>query len=166
MTASVADIARFGYDLYGTRPPQLLSAASRAIMVPPEVPQGSLRFPYGFAAFNLSGMISGRPSDGPYRTAYGHLGATYGYQSILAYYPGADVAISVASNIEQDTQAPRACACTRVHVQAPHADAHGHSRHAGARRLTTVYICACAGATLRHALLCVQRRAACAHAGH
>uniref|UniRef100_A0A7S0EMW5 Beta-lactamase-related domain-containing protein n=1 Tax=Phaeocystis antarctica TaxID=33657 RepID=A0A7S0EMW5_9EUKA len=104
VTASVADIARFGYDLYGTRPPQLLSAASRAIMVPPEVPQGSLRFPYGFAAFNLSGMISGRPSDGPYRTAYGHLGATYGYQSILAYYPGADVAISVASNIEQDTQ--------------------------------------------------------------
>ena len=133
----MADIARFGYDLYGARPPHLLSAASRARMVPPEVPQGAgLHFPYGFAAFNLSSMISGRPSSGPYRTAYGHLGATYGYQSILAYYPGADVAISVASNIEQDTQAPRACA---AHVRAC----------AYACACACAYACACACACAR-----------------
>jgi len=122
VTASVADIARFGYDLYGARPPQLLSAASRATMVPPEVPPGGgkYHFPYGFAAFNLSGMISGRPSTGPYRTSYGHLGATYGYQSILAYYPGADVAISVASNIEQDEQAqPSDTLCSAYNAVLP-----------------------------------------------
>ena len=150
MTASVADIARFGYDLYGARPPQLLSAASRATMVPPEVPPGGgkYHFPYGFAAFNLSGMISGRPSTGPYRTSYGHLGATYGYQSILAYYPGADVAISVASNIEQDEQAPHAYPCTRVRVRV-HVLVHARITRACtctctwslARRLTSVCVC-------------------------
>ena len=113
-------------------------------MVPPEVPQGAgLHFPYGFAAFNLSGMISGRPSSGPYRTAYGHLGATYGYQSILAYYPGADVAISVASNIEQDTQAPRA------HV------------HSHARMCMRMCMCMCTCMTCACACACA-RACACA----
>ena len=77
VTASVADIARFGYDLYGKAEPQLLKdPTARQIMVPP-APQGKGRaFPYGFATFNLTEMVSGRSSAGPYRTAYGHLGAT------------------------------------------------------------------------------------------
>jgi len=103
VTASVADVARFGYDLYGSTGPQLLSNASRAVMVPAYNPHS--HFPYGFATFNLTEMASGRSSGGPYRKAYGHLGATYGYQSVVAYYPGADVAISVASNLETDNQA-------------------------------------------------------------
>jgi len=103
VTASTADVARFGYDLYGSAPPQLLSNASKAIMVPQYNPHS--HFPYGFATFNLTELASGRSSGGPYRTAYGHLGATYGYQSILTYYPGADVAIAVGSDIETDFQA-------------------------------------------------------------
>ena len=75
VTASVADIARFGYDLYGAAAPNLLSDAQKAVMVPPTPPPGDY-FPYGFATFNLTNMASGRSSGGPYRTAYGHLGAT------------------------------------------------------------------------------------------
>ena len=40
-------------------------------------PPGSACGFYGFAAFNLSWQTG---QAGRYRTAYGHLGATYGYQ--------------------------------------------------------------------------------------
>ena len=97
VTARVADTARLAYDLYGRAGPRLLSPDSVARMIPKS------DF-YGFATFNLSFTSWGPSSAGPFDTAYGHLGATYGYQSIVAYFPGADVAISVASNIETDYQ--------------------------------------------------------------
>ena len=53
---------------------------------------------YGFATFNLTAV------SGVGATAYGHLGATYGYQSITAYFPLQRFAIAFASNIEIDSQ--------------------------------------------------------------
>ena len=96
VTANVGDIARLGYDLFGRTGPRILQPASMRTMVP-EVPF------YGFATFNLP-RGWGPAASTPYNRAYGHIGATYGYQSILAYFPGADVSVSVASNIETDEQ--------------------------------------------------------------
>ena len=96
VTASVADVARLGYDIFGKQGPRMLSAASVHTMVP------TSPF-YGFATFNLSRGWGPSYASG-LNTAYGHLGATYGYQSIVAYFPAADISVSVASNIETDTQ--------------------------------------------------------------
>ena len=79
---------------------QTAPTAARRVLPLLQVPTG--RF-YGFATFNLS-YGWGQSSAGPYNTAYGHLGATYGYQSIVAYFPAADVSVSIASNIELDDQ--------------------------------------------------------------
>jgi len=60
---------------------------------------------YGLASQNVGLMgITGGSSQDPTSVAYGHLGATYGYDSIFAYNPTLDVAISVASNIETGSQ--------------------------------------------------------------
>ena len=53
---------------------------------------------YGLATFDMERY--GFPT-----TAYGHLGATYGFQSLIVYYPDLEVGISVASNLETDLQA-------------------------------------------------------------
>jgi hypothetical protein len=53
---------------------------------------------YGLATFDMSQY--GYPT-----AAYGHLGATYGYQSLIIYYPDLKAGISVASNLETDLQA-------------------------------------------------------------
>jgi CubicO group peptidase (beta-lactamase class C family) len=98
LTAPVADTARLAYQIFGAAGPRLLSPPSVATMIP----RGESM--YGFATFNLS-WGWGPSAGSPYYEAYGHLGATYGYQSIVAYFPGADVAVSAASNIEVDSQA-------------------------------------------------------------
>merc|ERR1712032_494840 len=41
---------------------------------------------------------------GPHYNAYGHLGATYGYQSVVIYFPAIDASLAIASNIETDHQ--------------------------------------------------------------
>mmetsp|Transcript_13114 Transcript_13114/g.35892 ORF Transcript_13114/g.35892 Transcript_13114/m.35892 type:complete len:451 (-) Transcript_13114:162-1514(-) len=56
---------------------------------------------YGLATFNLDRNTGQK---GKYGKAYGHLGATYGYQSVTAYFPGLEIAITVATNIERDYQ--------------------------------------------------------------
>ena len=65
----------------------------------------------GFATFNLTTHgITGQTS--AYGVTYGHLGATYGYDSIVAYFPAIDLSLSIASNIETDTQVqPADTAC-------------------------------------------------------
>ena len=56
------------------------------------------------------GVSEGKGKD--YNQAYGHLGATYGYQSIVLYFPAADLVIATASNIETDNQVqPSDTAC-------------------------------------------------------
>ena len=92
------------YDIFGRSGPRLLSPASVEHMVP----TGPF---YGFAAFNLS-RSWGPSSASAYNAAVGHLGATYGYDSIVAYFPGADVSLSIATNIETESQTqPSAGAC-------------------------------------------------------
>ena len=110
VTARVADVARLAYDIFGRSGPRILQPASVQTMVPHN---GAHSFPYGFATFNLSrawGASAGGPKN--YNEAYGHLGATYGYQSIVLYFPAADLALSIASNIETDDQIqPSDAAC-------------------------------------------------------
>ena len=57
---------------------------------------------YGLATFNLSHATGIKGADG---VLYGHLGATYGYQSIVGYSPVLNLTFAVASNIETDYQA-------------------------------------------------------------
>ena len=40
-----------------------------------------------------------------YGSAYGHLGATYGYNSMVATVPGLNLTIAVGTNVESDYQA-------------------------------------------------------------
>jgi len=58
---------------------------------------------YGYSTFSLNSR-TGQPSTSKYGIAYGHLGATYGYQSIMAYLSGFDIALVVATNIETQDQ--------------------------------------------------------------
>ena len=100
----VDDAARLAYDIYGAAPPRLLSPSSVRTMIP-------WRPFYGFATFNMS-RSWGPSSTMPYNRAYGHLGATYGYDSIVVYWPAADVSIAIATSIETDTQTqPSDTAC-------------------------------------------------------
>ena len=100
LTASVGDVARLGYDLFGKAAPHL---APPDLVAAHMVPGPYIH--YAFATFNLTTHgLSGADEEGPYYHAYGHLGATYGYDSLLAYFPGADVSLAVASDIETDTQ--------------------------------------------------------------
>jgi len=57
---------------------------------------------YGLATFNLDRNTG--QTGAKYGHAYGHLGATYGYQSATAYFPGLQAAITVGTNIERDFQ--------------------------------------------------------------
>ena len=70
-------------------------------------------------AWGVSGAkasLSKAPGRG-FNQAYGHLGATYGYQSSLIYFPAADVSLAVASNIETDNQVqPTDVACHAYHA--------------------------------------------------
>ncbi|CAK9019402.1 unnamed protein product [Durusdinium trenchii] len=57
---------------------------------------------YGMGAFNV-GLFSGGVR-GPLGQGYGHLGATYGYQSIVGFFPALNVSVAIATNIETDKQ--------------------------------------------------------------
>jgi hypothetical protein len=55
---------------------------------------------YGFATFLLS-EFTGMPTDTPpgvvdYGTCWGHLGATYGWNSVAFFTPGTNLSISVS----------------------------------------------------------------------
>lgn len=47
-------------------------------------------------------MVTGQK--GEYGTGYGHLGATYGYQSVSGYFPALNITLAVATNMETDEQ--------------------------------------------------------------
>eukprot|EP01060_Flectonema_neradi_P015671 TRINITY_DN22317_c0_g1_i1.p1 TRINITY_DN22317_c0_g1~~TRINITY_DN22317_c0_g1_i1.p1 ORF type:complete len:425 (+),score=89.66 TRINITY_DN22317_c0_g1_i1:46-1320(+) len=67
-------------------------------------PQG-----YGYSSFNQS-LSTGR--SGPVGESWGHLGATYGYQSSTNYYPKLNFTLAVASNIEiQEQDQPSYALC-------------------------------------------------------
>jgi len=59
--------------------------------------EGSKLKKYGLAT-QINRNIMGQ--QGRYGESYGHFGATYGYQSIIQYFPELDFVITIASNIE------------------------------------------------------------------
>jgi hypothetical protein len=61
---------------------------------------------YGLATFNLTRRTGQHGAGG---VAMGHLGATCGYQSVVAYNPAMDFSIAVATNIERDEQDQPPC---------------------------------------------------------
>eukprot|EP00658_Telonema_sp_P-2_P060322 TRINITY_DN49268_c0_g1_i3.p2 TRINITY_DN49268_c0_g1~~TRINITY_DN49268_c0_g1_i3.p2 ORF type:complete len:113 (-),score=23.15 TRINITY_DN49268_c0_g1_i3:174-512(-) len=68
---------------------------------------------YGMGTFSLDWAVSTNQSN---ITAYGHVGDTYGYQSQTTYFPGLDAVITVATNIETDSQAqPAEMTCLLYH---------------------------------------------------
>jgi len=96
VVGDVRTIAGLTYDVYGPAV-QLLPAGMKALMVP----QNSY---YGRATHNLTQKTGGAAARSGFGTAYGHKGATYGYQSLVAYMPGLEFALVVATNLELDLQ--------------------------------------------------------------
>lgn len=95
ITAPVGDIATLNYEIYGP----LERVVSRATQE--EMYLTSNLTGYGLATFNLTSHTGLSGVDG---IAMGHLGATYGYQSIVAFFPGRNFSLSIGSNIERDFQ--------------------------------------------------------------
>lgn len=95
LVGTATDIARLAYDVYA--PPYKLVAKEYVDMMY----NTSGLTGYGLATFNLTRRTGLHGPDG---VAMGHLGATYGYQSIVAYNPAMGFSLSVATNIETDGQ--------------------------------------------------------------
>lgn len=55
---------------------------------------------YGLATMNITGAFGGGSGAPPDWTAYGHLGATYGFSAAMVYFEDLDVAVSLAANVE------------------------------------------------------------------
>lgn len=104
LVAPVMDVADLAFDIYGPQSDSsLVSAADIAMMV------NKSQVWYGFATFLLN-AFTGLPTDAPppavdYGTCYGHLGATYGWNSVAFFTPGTNISISVATNTETNEQA-------------------------------------------------------------
>lgn len=95
LVATAPAVARLVWEIYG--PP---SSVAPPDFVKQMFPTG-MNF-YGLATMNM-GHWTGQ--SGKYGEAFGHLGATYGYQSTVAYFPTLQVALTIATNIETDFQA-------------------------------------------------------------
>ena len=93
---SVGEIADLAWSVYGPEY-QILDKEYVDMMIP------NSSF-YGLATFNLSSRTGGLAKEMGYGTAYGHLGATYGYQSIVSYHPELEFSLAIASDIERDSQ--------------------------------------------------------------
>lgn len=99
IVAPVSDIAQLAFAIYGDRSPD-------AIVTPQNVSMMTNGSFYGFSTFLLS-EFTGQPTDAPvdYGTCWGHLGATYGWNSVVQYMPTLNISISVATNVESNFQA-------------------------------------------------------------
>jgi len=93
LVGSSSAIAALCWEIYG--PPHSIAPKAYVDLM---IPTGPF---YGLATFNLSDHTGQK---GRYGTAYGHLGATYGYQSTMIYFPGLEFAMAVATNLELDDQ--------------------------------------------------------------
>jgi len=94
--ANASTVAGLTWEVYG--PPHSIAPPA---LVAEMVPSGGLLSVYGLATHNLAQNTGQK---GEYGVAYGHLGATYGYQSVTAYFPKLNFVITVATNIETDFQ--------------------------------------------------------------
>jgi CubicO group peptidase (beta-lactamase class C family) len=102
IVGSAGDVAAFGQAVYG-QPSRVLPPTEAKVLVP-----GKMQF-YGFATFNLQWYTGQKGAAG---WVYGHLGATYGYQSVLAYSPALNLTVVIATSLEsQNQQQPSAAFC-------------------------------------------------------
>jgi CubicO group peptidase (beta-lactamase class C family) len=99
---SAADAAKLMQDVYGPSY-KLLSKPIVDKMYAESYITG-----YGLSTFNLTRLT---PND----VAYGHLGATYGYQSVVVYVPSLELSITIGTNIETDYQSQPADAFCSVY---------------------------------------------------
>jgi len=106
-------VAELGYALWGNAS-SLVPAQYRDLMVPKTGSSWKDSTFYGLASQNV-GLMGITGGTGDYKTAYGHLGATYGYDSIFGYNPTLDVGIAVATNIETSSQTQPSDAFCRVY---------------------------------------------------
>lgn len=102
-------VAEIGYALWGNSS-ALVPEKYRDMMIPSPLDR---QF-YGFASQNV-GLMGIAGGDGDFATAYGHLGATYGYDSIFGYNPKLDLGIAVATNIETQSQTQPADAFCHIY---------------------------------------------------
>jgi len=85
-------------------------------VVPRSLAQEMVHFPngsfYGLATMDMTYM-NGLSFLGEYGQAVGHLGDTYGFNSIVTYFPKLDIGLAIATNHEDMMQqGPRALLCT------------------------------------------------------
>lgn len=93
LVANVSTVANLAWEILG--PPSAIAPQKYADMMNPGV-----NF-YGLATHNLSSN-TGRTDK--YGVTYGHLGATYGYQGLVGWFPELEMTLAVATNIETDDQ--------------------------------------------------------------
>eukprot|EP00466_Bigelowiella_natans_P014581 jgi/Bigna1/126934/aug1.3_g1642 len=94
LVGTVGDVANLTYEIYGPVH-DFVSKETQEDMVPTE------GF-YGMSTMNFKGFTGN--SSLPEHMAWGHLGATYGFQSIVAYFPYIETALVIASSIETNRQ--------------------------------------------------------------
>jgi len=99
---SPSAVAEIGYALWG-KPSALVPAEYRDLMVPNLTSHDFRNSFYGLASQNV-GLMGITGGTGEYSVNYGHLGATYGYDSIFGYNPTLDLGIAIATNIETSDQ--------------------------------------------------------------
>jgi CubicO group peptidase (beta-lactamase class C family) len=100
LVASASAVAQLAWEVYGPTH-SFISRESTEQMIP-KIDHDASQW-YGLGTADMSD-ISGHPVKSRYGRAYGHAGSTYGYQSGVAYFPGLEVSIAVATNIETDSQ--------------------------------------------------------------
>jgi CubicO group peptidase (beta-lactamase class C family) len=95
LVGTPTEVASLAWNIYGPTP-TILPKQYADMMA-----KTALERDYGLATFNLE-RDTGHSGD--YGKAYGHLGATYGFQSQIVYFPKLNFVLTVATNIETDSQ--------------------------------------------------------------
>ena len=110
--------ANWTYALYGPGE-RVLPAALVSEMLP------NASQIYGLATFGFTGEYA----NGTEGVAHGHLGDTYGFTSIVSYFPARRVAMAVATNVEGSEQtAPREVLCLAYNRVLDHLAGRRHPR--------------------------------------
>lgn len=99
LVSTAAAMANLTWEIYNTE--RFAPKELRDQMIPPKPSFFHPISLYGLGTFNL-GTQTGQKGD--YGKGYGHLGATYGYNSVSGYFPALNITLSVGTNIETDDQ--------------------------------------------------------------
>jgi len=99
LVAAPSAVAELYWAVYGPNPS---IAPGSNVLMPSPFASGQGDGFYGIATFDL-GDYTGHNSP-KYGRAWGHLGATYGFDSIVAFFPAFNFVFAMSSNIENDDQ--------------------------------------------------------------